>query len=249
MIRGTQLKVPEIWLPEEDHKPKILVVEDDPALMRLLSLNLKGEGYLVETAADGMEGLRLTYEKKPALVILDIRMPLLDGWTVCQRVREVSDVPLLILTCHKGLKDKVKGLSLGADDYLSKPFDMEELLLRIRALLRRSRWLPYISKPTVFDDGYLWVDLEAREVRRGGKRVKLTPTEYRLLACFVQNRGRVLSNEYLLSQAWGPEYMEETHYVKVYVRHLRRKIEGSPASPRYILTERGVGYRFAPQTL
>ena len=230
-----------------DHKAKILIMEDDPALVRLLSLNLEGEGYTVHSADDGMEGLRLAFEEKPDLVVLDIMMPVMDGWGVCERLREVSHVPILMLTCRSDLRDKVRGLSMGADDYLPKPFDMEELLLRIEALLRRSRWRPYVTKPTTFDDGNLLVDLETREVRRGKERVELTPLEFRLLACFIRNPGRVLSKEYLLSQVWGPEYVEALHYVKVYVRHLRRKIEDAPTRPRYILTERGVGYRFAPQ--
>jgi len=176
-------------------------------------------------------------------------MPVMDGWGVCQRLREVCDVPILMLTCRSDLRDKVRGLSMGADDYLPKPFDIEELLLRIEALLRRSRWRPYVARPTTFDDGNLLVNLEIREVRRGKERVELTPTEFRLLACFIRNPGRVLSKEYLLSQVWGPEYVEALHYAKVYVRHLRRKIEDAPTYPRYILTERGVGYRFAPQAV
>jgi len=230
-----------------DHKAKILILEDDPALVRLLSLNLEGEGYTAHSAGDGAEGLRLAFEEKPDLVVLDLMMPVIDGWGVCQRLREVSDVPILMLTCRSDLRDKVRGLSMGADDYLPKPFDMEELLLRIEALLRRSRWRPYVARPTTFDDGNLLVDLETREVRRGKEQVELTPTEFRLLSCFIQNPGRVLSKEYLLSQVWGPEYVEAHHYVKVYARHLRRKIEDAPTCPRYILTERGVGYRFAPQ--
>jgi len=230
-----------------DHKAKILIMEDDPALVRLLSLNLEGEGYTVHSAGHGIEGLRLAFEEKPDLVVLDIMMPVMDGWGVCQRLREVSDVPILMLTCRSDLRDKVRGLSMGADDYLPKPFDMEELLLRIEALLRRSKWQPYVARPTTFDDGNLLVSLETREVRCGKERVELTPTEFRLLACFIRNPGRVLSKEYLLSQVWGPEYVEALHYVKIYVRHLRRKIEDAPTRPRYILTERGVGYRFVPQ--
>jgi len=232
-----------------DHEAKILIMEDDPALARLLGLNLEGEGYTVHSAGDGIEGLRLAFEEKPDLVVLDIMMPVMDGWGVYRRLREVSDVPILMLTCHSDLQDKVRGLSMGADDYLPKPFDMEELLLRIEALLRHSRWRPYVAKPTTFDDGNLLVNLETREVRRGMERVELTPTEFRLLACFIRNPGRVLSKEHLLSQVWGPEYVESLHYVKVYVRHLRRKIEHAPTHPRYILTERGVGYRFAPQAV
>lgn len=172
-----------------DHRAKILIMEDDPALVRLLSLNLEGEGYTVNSAGDGIEGLRLAFEEKPDLVVLDIMMPVMDGWGVCQRLREVCDVPILRLTCRSDLRDKVRGLSMGADDYLPKPFDIEELLLHIEALLRRSRWRPYVARPTTFDDGNLLVNLEIREVRRGKERVELTPTEFRLLACFIRNPG------------------------------------------------------------
>ena len=228
---------------------KILIIEDDPTLVRLLKINLEREGYQVDSAPDGLQGLQRAYAGKPELVIMDIMMPAMDGWGVCRRLREACDVPILMLTCLSNVEDKVKGLSLGADDYLPKPFDMEELLLRIEALLRRSRWQPYVAKPSSFDDGDLSVDLARREVRRRGEKVKLTPIEYRLLSCFIRNPGRALSNEYLLSQVWGPEYGEETHYVKIYIRRLRRKIEERPEAPQYVLTERGVGYRFAPDSL
>lgn len=172
-------------------------------------------------------------------------MPGMDGWEVMRRLRELSDVPILILTAKHQLIDRLRGLSQGADDYVCKPFELGELLLRVKAVLRRAAKKRVIGESTLFRDRYLTIDLAAFEVRRDGEPVKLTGKEYRLLSCLVRNQGRLLSHEYLVSEVWGREYIDSTHYVKGYVARLRRKLEKDPHHPKYILTERGLGYRFA----
>jgi len=224
---------------------KLLLIDDSEEIQALVGLFLEKEGYQVVRARNGKEGLRKLAHEKPDLILLDIMMPEVDGWETCRQVREISNVPIIMLTAKGQERDIVRGLEMGADDYVTKPFDLTELRARIRALLRRATEMsPEDSRPKLFDDGYLRVDLERRLVTIEGKGVDLTPTEYRLLAALVQQAGRVIPHRQLLKQVWGPEYGDEVHYLKLYVRYLRQKLEKDPSHPYYILTEWGVGYRF-----
>lgn len=224
-------------------KETILIIDDDAALAKIVQINLEREGYRTVVASSGVEGLQKAYSNQPNLVILDIMMPGMDGWVTCRRLREISDVPIIMLTARGMEADVVKGLELGADDYIVKPFGTKVLLARIHALLRRTD-ASATKKPPIYSDGELTVDFVKRVVMVRSERVDLTPTEFKLLSNFVQNEGRVLPHSYLLTQVWGPEYVDEVNYLKLYVRYLRQKIEKDPSSPDYILTEWGVGYRF-----
>lgn len=226
---------------------RILVVDDNLNLLRGLRDSLEGAGYQVITAGGGREAMCLVYAERPDLIILDVMMPELDGWQVCRRVREMSDVPIVMLTAKAERKDVIKGLDLGADDYLVKPFSVEELLARVRATLRRVRTDPTPSGEGYSDD-YLSISLNDRRITVNGELVKLTPTEYKLLALLVKNKGRVLEFRHILESVWGAEYVDETDYVRTYVWHLRRKLEPDPKSPRYLVSELSIGYRFEPQT-
>jgi DNA-binding response OmpR family regulator len=228
---------------------KILVVDDDPTLSELICYSLETEGYRVIVAGDGQEGVRKFYESRPDLVILDVSMPKLDGFEVMRRVREMSDTPVIMLTAQGQENDVVRGLDLGADDYMTKPFRLGELLARIRSNLRRAQMpaATIAAQPAVYNDGYLAVDLETRRITVDGKPVKLTPTEYRLLSYLVQNKGRVLEFQQILENVWGFEYIDDIDYLRVYIWHLRRKIEPNPKKPVYLLNELSVGYRFEPQ--
>jgi DNA-binding response OmpR family regulator len=223
---------------------KVLVVDDDPTLLWLVGLRLEQEGYEVSLARDGREGLRQAYHGHPDLIILDVMMPEMDGWEVCRRLREMWDGPILMLTAKGELKHRLKGLGLGADDYMGKPFDMEELLLRVKALLRRARLRPPPKQPQRYDDGELAIDLGRGEVWREGQRVDLTPKEFKLLACLVREKGHHVPVERLLREVWGEWYGDGRRVVRVCIWGLRQKIEADPGHPRYIVTERGVGYRF-----
>jgi two-component system KDP operon response regulator KdpE len=229
---------------------KILVVDDDSTLSELISYSLETEGYVVVVAADGQDGVRKFHESRPDLVILDVSMPKLDGFEVMQRVREMSDTPVIMLTAQGQENDVVRGLDLGADDYMTKPFRLGELLARIRSNLRRAQ-MPAATmtttQPANYDDGYLAVDLGTRRITVDGEPVKLTPTEYRLLSYLVQHKGRVLEFQQLLEHVWGFEYIDDIDYLRVYIWHLRRKIEPNPKKPIYLLNELSVGYRFEPQ--
>jgi DNA-binding response OmpR family regulator len=228
---------------------RVLVVDDDPALLPLIEYTFAREGYDVLTACDGKEALREFFAHKPDLVILDIMMPRMDGWETCRRIREVSDVPIVMLTARGQDEDIVRGLEYGADDYLTKPFSIKVLLAHARAVLRRAA-LPAVeyAEPTTYADDFLTVDLKERRVTVGGEPVKLTPTEYRLLAYLVQNAGQVLTFTQILQNVWGWEYQDDLDYVRVYVWHLRQKLEQDPKDPKYIQTEIGVGYRFEKAT-
>ncbi|MBC7250149.1 MAG: response regulator transcription factor [Anaerolineae bacterium] len=223
---------------------KILIIDDDEKLARLVQLFLQQQGYEVHVASSGLQGLQLAYDLHPDLVVLDIMMPGMDGWMVCSRLRDVSEVPIIMLTAKDGERNIVEGLESGADDYVVKPFSMAELLARIRALLRRVTQDSRVEEMKVFDNGELVINFSKREVIVRGKTVSLTPTEFELLSCLVKNEGRVLPHKVLLRQVWGDEYVGETQYLKLYIRYLRQKIERDASNPEYILTEWGVGYRF-----
>jgi DNA-binding response OmpR family regulator len=225
-------------------KETILIIDDDQDLARIVQLSLEREGYQTVIAISGLEGLQEAYRVQPDLVILDIMMPGMDGWDVCHRLGEMSNVPILMLTAKGTEADIVKGLQIGADDYLTKPFSVAELIARIQALLRRTGSQSQTDKPSIFSIGNLTIDLNRRLVMRDEDLVDLTPTEFKLLECFVTHRNRVLPHRFLLTEVWGPEYIGETSYLKLYVRYLRRKLEDDPADPQLIVTEWGVGYRF-----
>jgi two-component system KDP operon response regulator KdpE len=224
---------------------KLLIIDDDQTLLRALELYLDERGYQVFTAIGGREGLRQFYDARPDLVILDIMMPRMDGWEVLERIREMSDVPVIILTARGQEDDRVRGLSRGADDYVAKPFSMRELAARIGAVLRRPRSVQELGQEKViFADDYMVIDAERMEVRCGAERVDLTPTEQRLLFFLVRNQDRLLTPRQILTNVWGFEYADETAYVRLYIWRLRQKIEPVPNEPRYVLTEHGLGYRF-----
>lgn len=225
---------------------RILVAEDESALRDFISRNLRARGYTVSEAENGLEALALWERESPHLIILDIMMPRMDGLEVCKRIRERSTAPIIALTALDAEADKVAALDIGVDDYLTKPFGIEELLARVRASLRRSQWH---GEQTVAPEarwfGPLMVDIEGRVVRREGVEIRLTPTEFALLAQLVAHAGKVVTHRQLLQRVWGPEYGDEPEYLRVYMQRLRRKLEADPTAPRYLLTEPGVGYRFA----
>jgi two-component system, OmpR family, KDP operon response regulator KdpE len=223
---------------------RILVVDDEPRMIRFIQMNLELEGYQVSQAGTGFEALTKLRDDLPDLVILDVMMPDLDGFETLRLLREVSAVPVIMLTVKADEEDKVRGLELGADDYVTKPFSPKELSSRVKAVLRRTAMPAPVEKSVTKIDDYLQIDFERRVVIAGGQEVKLRPTEYRLLYHLVNNAGRIMTHEQLLSKAWGYEYREESHYLRLYITYLRQKIEPDLAQPRYILTERGVGYRF-----
>jgi len=226
---------------------KILAIDDDPALLRLAEQILTQQGYEVLTASSGQEGLRILFTNKPDLVLLDVVMAKMDGWQTCQRIRDVSDVPIIMLTGkHKSEEDIVRGLDYGADDYLTKPVGNRELIARVRAVLRRTELPPSAEARTeiTYDDDFLTIDITERKVIVNGKQVKFTPREFSLLALLVQNAGHILTHKQILEKVWGWEYTNDLDYVRIYISHLRQKIEPVPAQPRYIITEPGVGYFF-----
>ena len=225
----------------------ILAIDDDRDLTHMLKAQLERKNYRVVLASSGREGLQKAYQVRPDLIILDIMMPGMDGWEVCRRLRELSNVPIIMLTARSIKGDVVKGLEAGADDYLTKPFSSKELDARIQAVLRRSddKNGQRGSRSSFYSNGYLSIDFDRRVVTIKGERIELTPTEFKLLSCLVRNEGRVLPHRYLLTEVWGPEYADDVDYVKLYIRYLRLKIEKDPSNPVYIMTEWGVGYRFS----
>lgn len=223
---------------------RILVAEDELALRDFVSRNLRARGFEVLEASNGLEAVATWERESPHLLILDIMMPRMDGLEVCRRVREHSSVPIIVLTALDDESDKVTALDLGADDYLTKPFGVEELLARVRAVLRRTQGeiTPAASSSRQF--GELSIDLTARVVRLRDTEVRLSPTEFAVLKELVSNAGKVLTHRMLLQSIWGPEYGGEAEYLRVYINRLRQKLEADPANPRHLLTEPGVGYRF-----
>ncbi len=228
---------------------RILLAEDEVALRDFVSRNLRARGFEVLEASNGLEAIALWEREDPHLLILDIMMPRMDGLEVCRRVRELSAVPIIVLTALDAESDKVAALDLGADDYLTKPFGVEELLARVRAALRRTQWEVMLPAGDMKRFGELEIDLAGHIVRLRGEEVRLSPTEFSLLGLLVSNVGKVLTHRVLLQSIWGPEYGGEAEYLRVYINRLRQKLEPDPANPRYLLTEPGVGYRFfAPET-
>jgi len=222
----------------------ILVVDDEERMSRFIRLNLEHDGFKVIEANRGMKAIQQIRDQMPDLVLLDVMMPDLDGFEVLQMVRESSQVPVIMLTAKGEEDDRVRGLELGADDYVTKPFSPRELVSRVRAVLRRNDQGSTSGDGVIEVDEHLKIDFGRREVWMDNALVKLRPTEYRLLYHLVQNAGWVMTYDQILSKVWGYEYRDEPHYVRLYVNYLRQKLEKDPANPIYILTERGVGYRF-----
>ncbi len=223
---------------------RILVVDDEKRMIDFIRMNLELESFHVLEADNGVEALDQVRKHIPDLIILDVMMPQLDGFEVLRMLREFSSVPVIMLTAKGEEDDKVRGLELGADDYVTKPFGARELMSRIKAVLRRTQSVTEPDEAVVEIDDRLSVDFNRREVIVSGERIKLRPTEYRLLYHLIENAGWTVPHEQLLAKVWGYEYRDETHYVRLYVNYLREKIEEDPSNPRYILTERGIGYRF-----
>jgi len=222
----------------------ILVVDDEERMVRFIRLNLEHDGFLVIEAFNGTEAIDQVRSKLPDLVLLDIMMPDIDGFEVLRIIRETSTVPVIMLTAKGEEDDRVRGLELGADDYVTKPFSPRELVSRVRAVLRRTEIVGAATHGPIEVDGRLKLDFDRREIWVDDELVKLRPTEYRLLYHLVQNAGWVITHDQLLAKVWGYEYRDEPHYVRLYINYLRKKLEEDPANPKYILTERGVGYRF-----
>lgn len=235
--------------PGEAARPQpaatVLVVDDDAATLRLIVESLSKHGYRTLAAQDGQEALDLFFAQKPDLMVLDLGLPVVDGWTVCAHVRAVSNAPIIILSARGGLEDVVRGLEMGADDYVLKPFRVRELVARVSASLRRASSEPALSKSNLtYSDSQLAINLDDRRVTVNGKPVHLTPTEYRLLAELLAVTPRSVPYRDLLERVWGWEYVDDIDYLRVYIWHLRRKLEKDPRQPQYIINEHGVGYRF-----
>jgi two-component system KDP operon response regulator KdpE len=230
-------------MPDNDHL--VLLIEDEQPIRRFLRASLTSEGYRVVEATGGEEGMRMAAAQPPDLVILDLGLPGLDGQDVLRRLREWLSAPIIILSARDQEKQKIEALDAGADDYLTKPFGAGELLARMRTALRHTH--PKGTEVSVLEIGELRIDLAARVVCRAGEPIHLTPLEYKLLVLLMRNAGKVLTHRFLLREVWGPHDAQETHYLRVFVATLRRKIETDSARPRYILTEQGIGYRFAAE--
>jgi DNA-binding response OmpR family regulator len=222
---------------------RVLVVDDEPQLLRALRINLTARGYQVITAVDGSAALRAAGEGKPDAVVLDLGLPDLDGSEVIAGLRGWTSVPIIVLSARTDSTDKVQALDAGADDYVTKPFGMDELLARLRAAVRRAKTTAPEDEPVV-DTATFSVDLAAKRVVRDGTEVHLTPTEWGMLEILVRNKGRLVGQKQLLKDVWGPAYANETHYLRVYLAQLRRKLEADPSRPRHLITEPGMGYRF-----
>jgi two-component system KDP operon response regulator KdpE len=224
------------------HPHSVLIIDDEVQIRRLLRVTLEANGYRVHEAAQGQEGLAEAAQWNPDVIILDLGLPDMNGLTVLSRLREWSRAPVLVLSVQEGDVDKVTALDNGADDYMTKPFSTAELLARLRVVQRRAQ---PIADNAVFRSGDLEVDLAGRVVRRKGQEIKMTPTEYSLLRLLVRNAGKVVTHRQILKEVWGPAYGDQTHYLRVYVAHLREKLEADPGRPELLITEPGVGYRLA----
>jgi two-component system KDP operon response regulator KdpE len=221
---------------------RILVVDDEPAIVRAVTTNLSGHGYRVESAASGEAALEQRQDFRPDAMLLDLGLPDMDGTEVIRQIRKDSDIPIIVLSVRGSEREKVAALDLGADDYLTKPFGVDELLARIRVALRHSA-RPGAGAEPVSRAGDIELNLEQHRVSVGGEEVRLTPTEFELLKALIAHPGKLLTDRMLLQTVWGPEYGDEAHYLHVYIARLRRKIERDPRQPRYLVTEPGVGYR------
>lgn len=219
----------------------VLVVDDEPQLVRALQINLEAEGYSVTTATNGAKALRSAASHPPDVLVLDLGLPDMDGTEVIRRLRTWTELPIIVLSARHGSSDKVDALDAGADDYVTKPFGLDELLARLRAVERRS-W-PVREGSTV-EAGDLEIDLMAATVSRAGQRLRLTPREWGVLQLLVENRGRLITQQQILNEVWGPAYEKETHYLRIYIGQLRRKLEADPTKPSHLITEPGLGYRF-----
>jgi DNA-binding response OmpR family regulator len=231
-------------MPEDFERRRILVVDDEERMVRFIRMNLEHDGFQVSEAFNGKQAIQKIRDVTPDLILLDVMMPDLDGFEVLETVREVSNVPVIMLTAKGEEDDRVRGLELGADDYVTKPFSPRELVSRVKAVLRRTESASGSMHGLIDVDERLKIDFDRREIWLEGKLVKLRPTEYRMLYHLVQNAGWVVTHDQLLTKVWGYEYRDEPHYVRLYINYLRQKLEADPSNPRYILTERGVGYRF-----
>ena len=231
-------------MPDSFERRRILVVDDEERMVRFIRLNLEHDGFQVSEAFNGKEAIQKMRDLTPDLILLDVMMPDLDGFEVLETIREVSNVPIIMLTAKGEEDDRVRGLELGADDYITKPFSPRELVSRVKAVLRRTESASGSMHGLIEVDERLKIDFDRREIWLEGKLVKLRPTEYRMLYHLVQNAGWVVSHDQLLTKVWGYEYRDEPHYVRLYINYLRQKLEADPSNPKYILTERGVGYRF-----
>ncbi|MGH8958987.1 MAG: response regulator [Acidimicrobiia bacterium] len=223
-------------------KPSILVVDDEPGIVRALGINLKALGYQIEAAANGEEALRKAADHRPDAVILDLGLPGIDGVDVIRGLRGWSNVPIIVLSVREAEREKIAALDAGADDYVTKPFGMGELLARLRAALRRDLD-PETDLPVINSKDFT-IDLARKQVTKAGKEIKLTPTEWGLVEILVRHQGKLVSQSQLLKEVWGPQYGEETNYLRVFIAQIRRKLEPQPSTPRYFLTEPGMGYRF-----
>jgi DNA-binding response OmpR family regulator len=223
---------------------RLLIIDDDQTLLLLLRQSLERAGYGILTATNGLAGLQQMYEHRPDLIILDVMMPRMDGWETVSRIREMSQVPVIMLTAKDEEADKIRGFGEGVDDYVTKPFSFAELSARVGAVLHRTRQAVPARVTQTYAVGDLVIDLEDRRVTKRGEPVALTPTEYKLMSVLVENAGRVLSREQLLSQVWGDAYLGDTDYIKRYIWYLRQKLEDDPSNPEYVLTDRGFGYSF-----
>ena len=228
-------------------EPAVVVIEDEPQIRRFLRATLTGQGYRLFEAASGADALVEVASRQPDVVILDLGLPDMDGLEVIRRVREWTAVPIIVLSARGQERDKVTALDAGADDYVSKPFSAGELLARIRVALRHTAGASHEGEEPAFKVGELQVDLLRRHVAVGAAEVKLTPIEYKLLATLVRHAGKVVTHRQLLREVWGPSHDDQAHYVRVYMGHLRQKLETEPARPRYLLTEPGVGYRLTAE--
>lgn len=222
----------------------ILVVDDEARMRRFIRMNMELEGYQIIEAENGLKALEQIRQHTPDLIIMDVMMPEMDGFETLKLVREISTVPVVLLTVKSDEEDIIRGLTLGADDYITKPFSPRELVTRVTAVLRRAEWPAPPPRTILNIDDRLSVDFNRHQVLVAGERVDLRPTEYRLLNTLIQNAGWVVPHETLLAKVWGYEYRDETHYLRLYINYLRKKIEEDPTDPHYIFTERGVGYRF-----
>lgn len=223
---------------------RILVVDDEERMVRFIRLNLEHDGFQVIEAFRGAEAIESMRSRLPDLILLDVMMPDIDGFELLEMIREISSVPVIMLTAKGEEDDRVRGLELGADDYITKPFSPRELVSRVKAVLRRTESASGSTHGLIEVDDRLKIDFDRREVWLDGELVQLRPTEYRLLYHLVQNAGWVITHDQILAKVWGYEYRDEPHYVRLYINYLRKKLEEDPSNPKYILTERGVGYRF-----